>query len=79
MRSTFNFLLMTLTVLDTMVLLMCIWDYSCIKVGGMHLTAYVYMFPFFWYPCKNILPNCTTFLIMGITTERFLAVCRLDS
>jgi hypothetical protein len=34
------------------------------------------MFPYFWYPLKNIVMSWTTFLVMGIATERFLAVCR---
>ncbi len=37
---------------------------------------YVYMFPHFWYPIKNILMSWCTYLIMGIATERYLAVCR---
>jgi hypothetical protein len=34
------------------------------------------MFPYFWYPLKNIVMSWTTFLVMGIATERYLAVCR---
>ncbi len=40
------------------------------------LQTYVYMFPYFWYPLKNIVMSWTTFLVMGIATERYLAVCR---
>ena len=76
MRSSFNSLLLTLAVLDTLFLVTCIWDHSCIKVWGLHLTAYVYIFPAIWYPGKNILLSWTTFLVMGLATERFLAVCR---
>ena len=79
MKSSFSFLLMTLAVLDTLFIVMCIWDYSCIKIWGIHLTAYVYLFPFIWYPGKNILLSWTTYLIMAIATERFLAVCRFAS
>ena len=78
MRSSFNSLLLTLAVLDSLFLVTCIWDHSCMKVWGLHLTAYVYIFPTIWYPGKNILLSWTTFLIMGIATERFLAVCRWD-
>ena len=76
MRSSFNSLLLKLVVLDTLFLVTCIWDHSCMKVWGLHLTAYVYIFPTIWYPGKNILLSWTTFLIMGLATERFLAVCR---
>ena len=77
MKSTFNWLLLILAVLDTIFLAMCIWDYSCLKVWGINLTIYVYMFPYLWYPGKNIILSWTTFLITGVATERFLAVCRL--
>ena len=37
---------------------------------------YTYMFPWLWYPLKNIVMTWTIFLTMGLSTERYLAVCR---
>ncbi|XP_023346387.1 FMRFamide receptor isoform X2 [Eurytemora carolleeae] len=76
MKSSFNQLLITLSILDLCYLIMTVWDYSAIKVFKYEPVVYVYMFPYFWYPVKNILMSWTTFLIMGIATERYLAVCR---
>ena len=53
-----------------------IWDYSLVKVFEVELTMYVYLFPHFWYPCKNILMSWTTYLTMALATERYLAVCK---
>ena len=46
--------------------------------GNTLLTSQVYLalFPHFWYPVKNILMSWAAYLIMGIATERYLAVCR---
>ena len=39
-------------------------------------VLYTYMFPWLWYPLKNIVMTWTIFLTMGLSTERYLAVCR---
>ena len=39
-------------------------------------VVYTYMFPWLWYPLKNIVMTWTIFLTMGLSTERYLAVCR---
>ena len=79
MRSNFNHLLVALAVLDIAYVTTGIWDYSCVKVFNIQLTLYTYIFPHFWYPLKNILMSWTTFLTMGLATERYLAVCRYIS
>ena len=76
MRSNFNQLLVGLAVLDIAYVAACIWDYSIVKVFNFHPTTYNYIFPYFWYPMKNILMSWTTFLTIGLATERYLAMCR---
>ena len=76
MRSNFNQLLVTLAVLDIAYVATGIWDYSCVKVFNIQNMVYAFIFPYFWYPMKNILMSWTTFLTMGLATERYLAVCR---
>ena len=76
MRSNFNQLLVALAVLDIAYVGTGIWDYSCVKVFNIQHMLYAYIFPHFWYPMKNILMSWTTFLTMGLATERYLAVCR---
>ena len=76
MRSNFNQLLVALAVLDIAYVATGIWDYSCVKVFNIQNVVYAFLFPHFWYPLKNILMSWTTFLTMGLATERYLAVCR---
>ena len=76
MRSSFNQLLITLSVLDIMFVTSSIWEYAMVKVWGIHLTIYIYIFPYLWYPMKNITMSWITFLVSAIATERYLAVCR---
>ena len=51
-------------------------DHSLVGVWGARPDVYVYILPYAWYPFKNILLSWDTFLIMAISMERFLAVCR---
>ena len=38
-------------------------------------VIFIYLFPYFWNPVKNIRMSWESFLTMSIATERFLAVC----
>ena len=76
MRSNFNSLLVALALLDIGVVVTSIWDYSLVKMFRSDPILYTYMFPHFWYPLKNIIMTWTIFLTMGLSTERYLAVCR---
>ena len=51
-------------------------DYSLVKLFPRNPVLYTYMFPWLWYPLKNIVMTWTIFLTMGLSTERYLAVCR---
>ena len=70
-RSTFHQSLITLAVIDILFISILICDTFCDTSSAF----YVYMFPYFWNPMKNILMSWETFLMMSIATERFLAVC----
>ena len=72
MKSTFHQSLLTLAVLDIMFLSIIICDHSM----DFNSQIYVYMFPYFFNPMKNILMSWETFLIMSIAAERFMAVCK---
>jgi len=76
MRSSFNQLLVALSVIDSLYVITGIVDYSLVKVFQLHPLIYTYLFPYVWYPVKNILMSWTTNLTMALATERYLAVCR---
>ena len=71
-KSTFNQSLVGLAVCDIMFLSLVLIDFS----SDFAHTFYILIFPYFLNPVKNILLCWDTFLIMSITTERFLAVCK---
>ena len=70
-RSTFHHSLFTLEIIDFIFVSIILRDIFCDSSS----TIYIYMFPYFWNPLKNILMSWETFLMMSIATERFLAVC----
>ena len=70
-RSTFHQSLITLAVIDILFVSIIICDTFCDTSS----FIYIYMFPYFWNPLKNILMSWETFLMMSISTERYLAVC----
>jgi hypothetical protein len=71
LKSTFHQSLLTLAMCDIILILFILGD----KVVDVNNVYYIYMFPYFWNPVKNIIMSWETFLIMSIATERFLAVC----
>ena len=72
MKSTFHQSLIALGACDIMFLSLVLLDLS---TEGVY-PFYIIIFPYFLNPMKNILLCWETFLIMSITTERFLAVCK---
>ena len=72
MKSTFHHSLMALASCDIMFLTLMLMDYTQYLNTGL----YIIIFPYFLNPLKNILLSMETFLIMSITTERVLAVCK---
>ena len=72
MRSTFHQSLLSLAVCDILFLALIIID----TFGDYLYPIYILMFPHVFNPMKNILLCWETFLIMSISTERYLAICR---
>ena len=72
LKSTFHQSLLTLAICDILFLFFILADI----IIDMKNVIYIYTFPYFWNPLKNIVMSWETFLTMSIATERFLAVCR---
>ena len=71
MKSTFHQSLVALAACDIMFLSLILIDFA----EDILYPFYAIIFPYFINPMKNILLCWETFLIMSITTERYLAVC----
>ena len=72
LKTTFHQSLLTLAICDVIFLIFLISDIFIVVKN----VPYIYMFPYFLNPLKNIMMSWETFLIMSISTERFLAVCQ---
>ena len=72
MKSTFHQSLIALASCDIVFLSLMLLDYTQYVNNGF----YIIIFPYFLNPLKNILLSLETFLIMSISTERVLAVCK---
>ena len=70
MKSTFHQTLVTLAVIENLFLITIITDH----LVDPHNQLYIVMLPYFWNPLKNILLCWEMFLIMSISTERYMAV-----
>ena len=70
--TTFHQSLLFLVICDLLYLVMTLTDIY-IDVSSF---LYIIIFPHFWFPLKYVLMSWETFLIMSISTERWLAVCR---
>ena len=70
MKTTFHQILVTLAVIENLFLLTILTDHAVEPDN----QFYIIMLPYFWNPLKNILLCWETFLIMSISTERYLAV-----
>ena len=73
MKSTFHHTLITLAVVDILFVITLIIDLQRFDLD-LSNQVFILFFPYFWNPLKNILMTFETFLMMSITTERYLAV-----
>ena len=75
MKSTFHHTLIALAVVDILFLVVLIIDSRSFDMD-LNNQVFIILFPYVWNPLKNILMTFETFLMMSITTERYLAIRR---
>ena len=72
MKSTFHQSLLMLAICDMLFLGLTLHEHFV----DVNWSVYIILNPHIWNPLKNILMSWETFLIMSISTERFLAICK---
>ena len=72
LKSTFYQSLLTLAVCDILFLIFAIID----STVSFQNVIFIYLFPYFYNPLKNVVFSWETYLIMSIATERYLVVCK---
>ena len=75
MKSTFHHTLIALAAVDILFIVILIVDSRNFDMD-LNNQAFIILFPYVWNPLKNILMTFETFLMMSITTERYLAIRR---
>ena len=73
MKSTFHHSLITLAVVDILFVVTLLVDIQRFDLNIENQTFILFV-PYFWNPFKNILMTFETFLMVSITTERYLAI-----
>ena len=55
-------------------------DFAIVKVWGVMVTnhALLTISAYLWFPMKNVILTLESYLIIAISLERYLAVCRYD-
>ena len=75
MKSTFHHTLISLAVVDNLFILTIIIDIQRFDLN-LDNQLFILFFPYFWNPFKNILMTFETYLMMSISTERYMAIIR---
>ena len=73
MKSTFHHTLITLAVTDILFVITLLVDSQRPDLN-LDNQIFIMFFPYVWNPAKNIVMTFETFLMMSITTERYLAI-----
>ena len=73
MKSTFHHSLITLAVVDILFVITLLIDIQRFDLD-IENQMFILFFPYAWNPFKNILMTFETFLMVSITTERYLAI-----
>ncbi|TRY75012.1 hypothetical protein TCAL_12119, partial [Tigriopus californicus] len=75
-NSSFNKLLMSLSIVDCLLIVDMIVEKSVIGAFlGEEPLWYKLTFPYFWYPFKGMILSATIFMLVAVSAERHRAVC----
>ena len=73
MKSTFHHSLITLACVDILLVVTLMINSQNLQADLKNQT-FILLFPYVWNPFQNILMTFETFLMMSISTERYLAI-----
>ena len=78
-RSTFNQLLIVMSVIDSLLIVFFILMSACTTVTDSEPDWFIYLFPYLLWPLGNISITSTVLMVAAVSTERYLAICRYFS
>ena len=75
MRNCFNILIVVLTIVDLLLCIFLMTDYTFARAFKLHTVIYTLMYPWFIYPLTNTLLSASIFMTVVLALERYIAVC----
>ena len=75
MRNCFNILIVILTIVDLLLCIFLMTDYTFARAFQLHTVIYTLMYPWFIYPLTNTLLSASIFMTVVLALERYIAVC----
>ena len=75
MRNCFNILIVVLTIVDLLLCLFLMTDFTFARAFQLHTVIYTLMYPWFIYPLTNTLLSASILMTIVLALERYIAVC----
>ena len=75
MRNSFNTLIVVLTVVDSLLCLFLMTDFTFARAFQLHTVIYTLMYPWFIYPLTNTMLSASILMTVVLALERYIAVC----
>ena len=75
MRNSFNTLIVVLTVVDSLLCIFLMTDFTFARAFQLHTVIYTLMYPWFIYPLTNTMLSASILMTVVLALERYIAVC----
>ena len=75
MRNSFNILIVVLTVVDSLLCLFLMADFTFARAFQLHTVIYTIMYPWFIYPLTNTMLSTSILMTVVLALERYIAIC----
>ena len=70
MWNSFNALIVVLTIIDTLLCIFLMTDYTFARAFELHTVIYTMLYPYFIYPMVNIMLSASIYLTVVLGIER---------
>ena len=70
MWNSFNALIVVLTIVDTLLCIFLMTDFTFARAFGLHTIMYTLLYPYFIYPMENIMLSASIYLTVVLGLER---------
>ena len=78
MWNSFNALIVVLTIVDTLLCIFLMTDFTFARAFGLHRIMYTLLYPYFIYPMANIMLSASIYLTVVLGLERYCTIILLQ-